>query len=130
MIIMTNSDGAGPLIRELQIAISEQYDWGIYQRTELTPFKVDKSLLNSIEGTYEFEEKVPGIDQYLVEVTVVNDRIHIRDDNDGSTNIMLPVAQLEFANVKSGRKVIFERDDKGQIKGFAWSGRWQFTRLN
>ena len=130
MVIMTNSDGARPLIQQLRIAISDLYGWDIYERTELTPVKVENTLLTSIAGTYEFEEQVPGIDQYLISIAIEGDRLHIRDDNDGSTNIMLPVAELEFANVKSGQRAVFERNDKGQIRGFIWSGRWRFTKLN
>lgn len=129
MIIMANGDNAGPLISELQVSLSDLYGWNTHKRSHIKEFKQEKAVIKSFAGTYEFLQTVPGIDQYLIDVSVEDNHLLIRDDNDNSTSIMVPIDHLEFANIESGRKVKFNKTPDGKIEGFVWSGRWEFKKL-
>jgi len=127
---MTNADNGGRLIGEVLRSVSKYYDWGISNPRVVETIDLPIEKLNELVGQYKLNFQVPDIGDYLVDVSVKNNKLFVFDPNNNDTNILTALEELKFIDLSLGDEVEFQiSEDTGKV-GFLWSGRFQFYKID
>lgn len=130
VIIMTNADNGGRLIGEVLRSVSKYYDWGISNPRVVETIDLPIEKLNELVGQYKLNFQVPDIGDYLVDVSIKNNKLFVFDPNNNDTNILTALEELKFIDLSLGDEVEFQiSEDTGKV-GFLWSGRFQFYKID
>ena len=70
---------------------------------------------------------MPDIGDYIIDVTIKNNKLFVNDPNNGDTNVLTPLEELKFIDLEIGDEVIFQLE-KDTI-GLLWSDRFQFYKI-
>ncbi|MEQ9231201.1 MAG: serine hydrolase domain-containing protein [Cyclobacteriaceae bacterium] len=129
LIIMTNSDQGGKLNGEVLRALSKYYELDIRNPREVEVYDISESSLDSLVGTYQFEEQVDGIGDYIVDVSRSGSRLVVDDPNSGDIDTLTATSSNAFIVFQKGDNVEFQIDSDTTI-GFLWNDRFQFYKKN
>lgn len=130
VIIMTNADNGGRLIGEVLRSVSKYYDWGISNPRVVETIDLPIEKLNELVGQYKLNFQVPDIGDYLVDVSVKNNKLFVFDPNNNDTNILTALEELKFIDLSLGDEVEFQISEDTAKVGFLWSGRFQFYKID
>ncbi len=130
LIIMTNADNGGRLIGEIQRSISNYYQWGIYNSKIVDIIDQPMEQLSKLLGKYKLDFQVPDIGDYIIEITLKNDKLFVFDPNNNDTNELSALDELNFIDLEKGDEVVFQiQEDTNEI-GLLWSDRFQFYKIS
>jgi CubicO group peptidase (beta-lactamase class C family) len=127
VIVMTNADNGGALIGEILRSASNYYQWEfarqrIVELADPETYNIEKFL-----GKYLYTDKVPGIGDYIVELTREDKKIIVVDPNNGDNNIMYAMDSLHFIDLNNGDEMIFNMKED-QVE-FTWNNNFKFQKL-
>ncbi|HKJ48121.1 MAG TPA: serine hydrolase, partial [Christiangramia sp.] len=128
IVVMTNADNGGKLMNEIMRSVSSHYNWGLNDPEMVEIIALEEEVLNNLAGKYLLENfEVPGIEKYVIDIDVKEDKLYINDPNNGDTNIFSPTERLKFVDLESGDEVAFTAEE--DEVGITWNGRFQFRKL-
>ena len=128
VIIMTPADNGGPLISEIQHTLSDYYDLGYSEPRVVETMELSNSELQEFVGTYRYVEEVPGIGEYLIEVSIEGEFLKVTDPNSGESSIMTPIGETSFIDLTRGDRVAFQKEEDRM--GLLWNNWNQFYRID
>ncbi len=128
VIVMTNADNGGKLIGEILRSVSNYYDWGISNPRIVEVINLPIGNLNNLIGKYKLDFQVPDIGDYIIEITVRENKLFVTDPNNGDTNVLTALEALKFIDLEKGDEVLFQVGEEKQ--GLLWSNRFQFNKIN
>ena len=102
--VMTNSDGGGPLAREIILSVAREYGWPGLQPTEKVVALLSDAALAALAGTYRIE----GFGD--VEITAEDGSLWATAEAFDEPRELLPENDLEFFTRDDGTPVRFESD--------------------
>lgn len=128
LIIMTNGDNGGQLMREIQLAISKYYGWGIRQGKTIKVVDLKAAQIKRLLGKYKYEGKINGKD-YLAKVKMKHGKLLFEDLVTRETYTLEAMSDTHFVHPATGNRVIFKKE-KGQTDyAFYWNGRFRFNKI-
>ena len=127
VIVMTNADNGRALIGEILRSVSNYYQWGFSRQRIIELAAPEAYNIEEFVGKYLYTEKVPGVGDYIVELTREDNMIIITDPNNGDKNEMRAMDSLNFIDVNNGDKMIFNKGED-QIE-FTWNNNFKFQKL-
>jgi len=124
VIVMTNADNGGALIREILFAISEHYDWNIRKPKSLKTIALDPSELKNFDGKFKYDGQIPEVGEYIVEIKMIGKELVILDANPlkALDLKLVPMDGLNFVDLEKGVEIIFSKDGEGLISSFRGPG--------
>lgn len=128
VIIMTNADNGGALIGEILRSVSNYYHWGFASQRIIELAAPGTYNIEKFLGKYLYTEQVPGIGDYIVELTRENNKIIVNDPNNGDKNEMRAMDSLNFIDMKNGDEMIFSTGEN-QVE-FIWNNNFKFQKLD
>ncbi|MEM7372934.1 MAG: serine hydrolase domain-containing protein [Bacteroidota bacterium] len=114
-IVMTNADRGGPLINEIMRAISQHYDWGLFQQDTMEVIDMKAEELARFAGEYQLD--TGDSDPLLFEMQVDGDGLHVVGTNNDNEFILLPQTEMDFFDTEDGMVTTFLEDETGKITG-------------
>ncbi|KZN49193.1 serine hydrolase domain-containing protein [Pseudoalteromonas luteoviolacea] len=123
-IIMTNGDAASPVMRELQLAISEHFGWDFSSAKKVEKYTFSSAQLKQMVGKYIYDKD----SQYLFDLTFDGQYILAYDPSRDRTNRLIATSEKSLIDVRDGATVDIERNDKGEIQALIWSGQYRFVK--
>ncbi len=127
VIIMTNADNGGRLIGELLRSISKYYNWGFSAPRVIETVNIPLDTLNNLIGKYKLDFQVPDIGDYVIDITIEDNKLFITDPNNGETKVLTAIEDLKFIDLESGEEFMFQpKEDK---QGMLWNNRFQFYKI-
>lgn len=127
VIVMTNADNGGQLMGEVFRAVSNHYGWNVRKQRIIERVAVPVEELEKLVGKYQLTYQVPNVGDYLIEVSIENDRLVVTDPNSGEINKLTAIGKESFIDLKSGTQVAINAHEKKQ--GLLFNGRFQFFKL-
>jgi len=129
VIVMTNADNGGLLIEEILRSISNYYNLGISNPKVIESIKLSKQELNQFVGKYKLDYQVPKIGDYIIDISIKDDKLFVHDPNNGDTKTLTPLGKLKFIDLKIGDQGMFqiENDKIGLIWG---NNKFQFNKID
>ncbi len=127
VIIMTNADNGGALIGEILRSVSNYYHWEFARQRIIELADPETYSIEKFLGKYLYSEKVPGIGDYIVELTREDNKIIVTDPNNGDNNIMQAIDSLNFIDLDNGDEMFFNIEED-QIE-FTWNHNFKFQKL-
>lgn len=121
VIVMTNADNGGKLIREIQNAIYDYYKWPISKPNIIELLELSENDLKKYTGKYEFKAQGFTIDM------VVKDNHLFTKTPIGDLNL-LPMKNKKFIDIESATVVEFTGDDK--IDGFIVNNNFRLDKID
>lgn len=128
VIIMTNADNGGRLIGEILRSVSSYYKWGISNPREIEVIESSEEQLQKLVGKYKLDFQVPQIGDYIIELSVKDDKLFVNDPNNGDTNMLTAIEELSFIDLEKGDEVTFQIEN--DTTGLLWSHRFQFYKID
>ena len=130
VIVMTNADNGGALIKEILHAVSDHYEWDIRKPQSLKPLALDSSELQQFSGKFKYDGQIPELGAYIVEVKSDGDQLVIMDPNPPKALDLklIPLEKLKFVDLGKGDEIIFAKNGEGIITSFQGPG-YRFNRL-
>lgn len=124
VIIMTNADNGGGLIKEIMHAVSEFYEWDIRKPKTLKTISITENELQAFRGKFKYNGQIPEIGDYKVDIEIVNGQLTIVDKNTPQAlNLTLtPTKANKFIDLEKGDEIEFLYDDKGVARAFHGDG--------
>lgn len=129
IIVMTNADNGGKLIGEILRSVSSYYGWGISSPKVVETIELPVAKLNELIGQYKLDFQVPEIGDYLIEVTVKNNKLVVFDPNNNETNILVALGELKFIDLATGDKVAFQQAADSGKTGVLFNSTYQFDKI-
>ncbi len=120
-IIMTNADNAGSLIKEIENAIANQYNWPIGRRKTIEIIDLSEDQLNAYVGKYEMKG------QELVVTFRIEDGTLKANTPIGTLNLN-PLTKTRFLDFNTNLGIEFQVSG-GDVNGFQASNGMEFERL-
>ncbi len=120
VIIMTNADNGGNLIREIENAVAQYYDWPVGKRKVIELVELSDKELRKYEGNY----KMKG--QGLVVTWKLENNILMANTPFGLLQLK-PMSNDNFIDLGSSTMFKFEVDEK--VTGFKVSNGMEFERI-
>ena len=121
LIVMTNADNGGKLIREIQNAIYKYYNWPISKPNVIELLDLTESDLKQYIGKYEFKAQGFTIDM-IVKYNYLLTKTPIGDLN------LLPMTNKKFIDIESATVVEFTGGDK--IDGFIVNNNFKLDKID
>jgi CubicO group peptidase (beta-lactamase class C family) len=110
IVVMSNSDQGGILVRELAMAIAAEYGWEGYEPRTLVPLRVPEDELDGYAGRYRLEDPT-------LEVSVTRDGSALYLTlPDGQPQEVVLTTEDAFTELGTGQSGRFERDDGGRVR--------------
>lgn len=128
LIIMTSGDNGGRLMREIKIAASKYYGWGIQSNKTVTLLNLSKAQLKPYTGKYKFSQKVNGQD-YIVKVKLEKGKLVFYDLPVNEVLKLEALSNTEFINLKNGNRIVYKKATDGKDYTLYWNGRYQFNKM-
>lgn len=129
VIVMTNADNGGRLMGEIIRAISKYYNWGTSDPQEVEIADLSEEQLTQYTGKYKLNEQVPGIGDYLIDISIRGDQLLVVDPNNGDENLLSPLDTEKFIDLSVGDKVEFSISEDRDTVGLLWNGFYQFYKI-
>lgn len=130
LIIMTNADNGGRLISEIERSISNYYQWGISNSKIVDIIDLPVEQLSKLLGKYKLDFQVSDIGNYIIEITLKNDKLLVFDPNNNDTNVLYALDEFNFIDLDKGDEVVFQiQEDTSKIR-LLWSNRLQFYKIS
>ena len=120
-IIMTNADNGGSLIREIENAIAEQYNWPIGRRKTIEVIDLTDEQLNLYVGKYEMKG------QGLIVSFRIEDGLLMANTPIGTLNLN-PLTEKSFLDFNTNLAIEFQVSE-GTVNGFRASNGMEFERI-
>ncbi|TDI72029.1 MAG: class A beta-lactamase-related serine hydrolase [Bacteroidetes bacterium] len=130
LIIMTNADNGGRLISEIERSISNYYQWGISNSKIVDIIDLPVEQLSKLVGKYKLDFQVPDIGNYIIEITLKNDKLLVFDPNNNDTNVLSALDEFNFIDLDKGDEVVFQIQEDTSKIGLLWSNRLQFYKIS
>jgi len=130
LIIMTNADNGGRLISEIERSISNYYQWGISNSKIVDIIDLPVEQLSKLLGKYKLDFQVPDIGNYIIEITLKNDKLLVFDPNNNDTNVLSALDEFNFIDLDKGDEVVFQIQEDTSKIGLLWSNRLQFYKIS
>ena len=124
---MTNADNGGKLIGEILRAISGYYNWRISDQRVVETVEISLSKLNELTGKYKLDFQVSGIGDYMIDVTIEDNKLIVTDPNNGEINVLTAMEDMKFIDLENGHEVMFQRMEDKQ--GVLFNNRFQFYKI-
>ena len=126
VIVMTNADRGGTLYREVLRAISGIYNWNVFNSKTIKTIKLTKQEMHAFLGKYEASINSRKLSAKLL---IEDSQLIVHNlDNDDKMQIRA-VGDLEFIELKNGRKITFQKGAGGMIEGFNFNNRFTFKKM-
>ncbi|TVS11923.1 MAG: serine hydrolase [Wenzhouxiangella sp.] len=109
LVVLTNSDQGAILIRELALAIAQEYGWQGYEPRILTALERTEAELAEYAGTYRSESA-----GFALVVAREEGSLWLITP-DGTRREMVSTAEDEFTEIQMGQSVDFLRYDTGRV---------------
>ena len=127
VIVMTNADNGGRLIGEILRAVSKHYDWGISKQRVVAIEDLSEEYLKDITGKYKLDFQVPDIGDYIVSLSIKDNRIVVDDPNNGEIDRFAALEQSKYINLETGSELTIE------IENDTWTllfnGQYRFYKM-
>ena len=120
-IIMTNADNGGSLIKEIENAIAEQYNWPIGRRKVIEIIDLSEDQLNVYVGKYQMKG------QGLVVTFKMEDGMLKANTPIGTLNLN-PLTKKRFLDFNTNLGIEFQFSEKA-VTGFHASNGMEFERI-
>lgn len=124
IIVLTDSDGAFPLILDIERTLTDQNRWVNDPQIMIKPIKLTVSDLKKFTGNYAFVQ--PNDEPYEAKVYVKKGKLFCRDKERSRTFELVPVSNNRFVDSQDGISVEFKSDSEGMF--FSWDERIKFIR--
>lgn len=121
VIVMTNADNGGKLIKEIENAIYKYYDWPIRQPNVIEIIDLAESDLKQYLGKYEF--KAQG---FTIDMTIKEKHLFTKTPI-GNLNL-LPLSKKKFIDLESATVIEFTGGDK--IDGFIVNNNFKLDKID
>lgn len=128
VIVMTNGDNGGKLINEILQSVSGYYNWGIRSPRYITPVERTLEQLSPLIGNYKYDEAVPAIGEYWVEIKLDGTTLMAIDTIENITYNLTPLGDGKFIDVDRGDEVAFDFNGR-TVTGLVWNKRFRFTKI-
>ena len=120
LIIMTNADNGGKLMREIQNSISDYYDWSIGNHNEIEVISLSEDKLLEYAGKYMFEAQGLTVEFQIKEGQLyANSPVGILK--------LLPMSDTKFIDMDSETKIEFLVDEK--VTGLRVNDSFELVRV-
>jgi CubicO group peptidase (beta-lactamase class C family) len=123
VVVMTNSDNGGELIREIVRSVSKVYGWGTFNPVTKKRAKLTVGQLQAFAGTY-----AAGQSSLRIEVTAGENALLLRQLWDQRQVIVYPESELRFFTREEGLPVTFKAASDGTISSLVAFGRLHMSR--
>lgn len=120
-IIMTNADNGGSLIKEIENAIANQYNWPIGRRKIIEIITLSQDQLGSYAGKYVMKG------QGLVVTFILEEGMLKANTPIGTLNLN-PLTETRFLDFNTNLNIEFQVSD-GTVNGFQASNGMEFERM-
>ena len=127
VIVMTNADNGGKLISEILRTVSKKYNWGLNKQKIIETIDIPLEKLKSLTGKYKLNYQINGIGDYLIDVKIENNKLIVKDPNNGEINILTATKEFEFIDLDTGSKVKFNTTKAN--KSVVFDGRFTFNKI-
>ena len=127
VIVMTNADNGGNLIGEILRSVSNFYNWGISNQRIVEIIELPKAKLDHFTGKYKLDFQVPGIGDYIIEVTAKENSLYVDDPNNENATLQ-PMNEFQFINIVNGDKALFQFTE--EKCGLLWNNRFKFDKID
>ena len=128
IIIMTSGDNGGRLMREIKIAASKYYGWGIQPNKTVTLLNLSKAQLKPYVGKYKFNRQVDGKD-YIVEVKIKKGKLVFYDLPLNDVLKLEALSNTEFINLARGNRIVYKKAKNEKEYALYWNGRYRFDKI-
>lgn len=128
VIVMTSADNGGRLIGEILRSVSNYYNWGTHNQREVEIIEMSNEELEKYKGKYLLDFQVPGIGDYIINVAIVDGKIHVVDPNNNDENLLSPQEDMKFIDLENGDRIEVKTDDSGNIS-LLWNGQYTFNKV-
>ena len=129
IIEMTNADNGGKLIGEVMRSVSSYYSWGISSPKFVETIDLPREKLDKLVGQYKLNFQVPNIGDYLIEVTIKDNKLTVFDPNNNETNVLAALEELKFIDLATGDKVDFQVSEETGTVRVDFNARFQFDKI-
>ncbi|KID56301.1 beta-lactamase [Pseudoalteromonas luteoviolacea] len=124
LIIMTNGDSAGPVIRQLEIAMSDHFGWDLSTPKRVQKHELTTQKLKQMTGQYIYDKD----NQYSFKLTYDDQYILAYDASRDHTSQLIASSDSELIDINDGSTVDIERDTQGGVKALIWNGQYRFVK--
>jgi CubicO group peptidase (beta-lactamase class C family) len=128
VIVMTNADNGGNLIGEILRSVSSYYDWGISNPRIVEALELPIEKLEKLTGQYKLNFQVPEIGDYIIDITIKDNRLFVNDPGNTNTTVLTALQELKFIILENGDEVVFQLE-KENI-GILWNKQFQFYKID
>ena len=122
--IMTNGDNGSRLGSEVLRAISNAYDWGVYNQQIKKVVELSNDDLAPMEGTYVFTAN----EQFTITIDLNDGVLHIRQHWNGEEYPIFPESPSNFFAKTDGTPFEFVKNDNGTIKSVLADGGFELVK--
>jgi CubicO group peptidase (beta-lactamase class C family) len=129
VIVMTNGDNGGKLINEILRSVSGYYGWGIRSPRYISPIEMSKEQLTPLTGNYKYDEAIPAIGEYWVEIKLNGSTLVAVDTIENVTYNLIPLGEGKFIDINLGDEVTFNYDDN-TVTSLIWNDRFNFIKID
>ena len=127
VIVMTNADQGVDLMNEIMRSVSAYYQWGISNPRIVEITQLTEAQLNRLAGSYQMDRQVPGIGDYVVELSIKDGKVLVYDPNNKETNTLSPLGEWKFIDVNTGDEVVFAPSGKSPgLFQLNWNNQFVF----
>ena len=125
VVLMSNSDNGIALIGEVLRAISDVYDWGLYNPIKKEVVKLEPEQLERFAGKYRLNEEVS------IDLWVQDGQLWVKQLWDGAEYELYPESELSFFETEEGIVFQFVQSEESDIVGFSvYGGVYQFEKID
>nr|MBX2839437.1 hypothetical protein [Gammaproteobacteria bacterium] len=129
MIVMSNGDNAGEVIREIMIAISEHYGMGTDQRTRIDAVTLSLDEFRAFTGQFKLITDVGYDGDFIIKLSIIDEELKMKSPQDDQLARLVPTDKDIFISTGSGNQFVFNKDDNGEYNDLKVSDQYQFVRI-
>ena len=133
MAIMTNSNRGLRLIREIQTAISNFYNWNISETKIVETRNLTNEELLKLVGKYKYFESIPGTGDYYMDMVLNDGQLTLTNTSEQEsfrqTYTLTPLKDNKFIDLSSGLEISFINQSENQPLSFLWANRARFDKV-
>ena len=127
LVVMTNADNGGALLKAIEKAVSNAYDWGLSEPIIIRPIPLSDDYLQQFEGVYTYVAQVPSVGgNYVVEVRIEKGELVIFDLPEDRDYRFVATDSLQFLNLDKGEKVAFKPSGTAHV--LWWNDVFEFHK--
>ncbi|OJJ23971.1 serine hydrolase [marine bacterium AO1-C] len=127
-IVMTSGDNGGRLIREIRIALSRYYGWGVQSNKTVELVKLNENQLQGYVGKYKFSRKVRGKD-YVIKIKVEKGQLLFYDLPIKKILPLEPLSKTGFIDLNNGNQLTFKKTANGSDYTLYLNKKYRFDKV-